>query len=208
MITLINKFKKYLKITILSNVLYFENKWVYTLLWLFSSVLLMLAIQDIAVDGWWVTMVKEENLSNAATAQIIGIRTGSFLSYSLYFALNSVEFWNNYIYFTKQSEPILNESNYLMYGAFFIFAISLYTLIFSNEKNDRIQFEDHHEIFSIIENLKICFKLLQNEQVIILILFFLCETLFWSFQLRFGDIILLNELKYSQEKFSIIQILE
>ena len=71
---------------------YIENRCVYTLLFTFMLIFVCNATQDISVDGWSVTMVKEENLSHAATSQMIGLRLGGFLSTSVYYALSSTEF--------------------------------------------------------------------------------------------------------------------
>lgn len=42
--------------------------------------------------GWALTLLSEENLSFASTAQTIGLNTGYFLSFTVFLALNSPEF--------------------------------------------------------------------------------------------------------------------
>ena len=115
---------------------YIDNKWIYTLLFTFMIIFLCNAIQDISVDGWSVTMVKEENLSNAATSQMIGLRFGGFLSTSVYYALSSVEFCNQFIYSTNKAEPVLNEELFFKIWGLLVMLIAMYVLIFANEKND------------------------------------------------------------------------
>lgn len=42
--------------------------------------------------GWALTLLSEENLSFASTAQTIGLNSGYFLSFTVFLALNSHEF--------------------------------------------------------------------------------------------------------------------
>lgn len=59
---------------------------------IFGIVFTCLAIQDIAVDGWAVTIVKEENLSYSSSSQTVGLALGVFLSTTGYLAFNSLNF--------------------------------------------------------------------------------------------------------------------
>lgn len=47
---------------------------------------------DIAVDGWALTLLSQENLSFASTCQTIGLNTGFFASFTVFLALNSEVF--------------------------------------------------------------------------------------------------------------------
>lgn len=44
--------------------------------------MLLSATQDIAVDGWSLTLLKHDNLKWASACQTIGLNTGYFLSFS------------------------------------------------------------------------------------------------------------------------------
>lgn len=65
---------------------------VYTITFLFGLVYFCLSLQDIAVDGWALTILKEENMSYSSSCQNIGMGIGIFISKTIYFALNSVAF--------------------------------------------------------------------------------------------------------------------
>jgi hypothetical protein len=69
-----------------------EEKRVYSITFAFGMIFFCCALQDISVDGWSVTMVKDENSSWAAATQMIGIKVGVFASTTLYLALNSTAF--------------------------------------------------------------------------------------------------------------------
>ena len=51
-----------------------------------------LSVIDIAVDGWALTLLSQENLSFASTCQTIGLNTGFFASFTVFLALNSETF--------------------------------------------------------------------------------------------------------------------
>lgn len=50
------------------------------------------SVTDIAVDGWALTLLSQENLSFASTCQTIGLNTGFFASFTVFLALNSETF--------------------------------------------------------------------------------------------------------------------
>ena len=57
----------------------------------------------------------------AATTQFIGVSLGIFLSSTIYFALNSVDFWNTYIFAIPQEYPILDEASFFIDGVYMFF---------------------------------------------------------------------------------------
>lgn len=64
---------------------------------LFFSLNFLAATQDIAVDGWALTMLRKENVGHASTCNSVGQTTGYFLSYVLFMALESPTFCNQYL---------------------------------------------------------------------------------------------------------------
>ncbi|KAK9471135.1 acetyl-coenzyme A transporter 1-domain-containing protein [Dipodascopsis tothii] len=68
----------------------------------FFFLVFLCATQDVAVDGWALTLLSSPNLSYASTAQTIGLNTGYFLSFTVFLAFNSPEFANKYF----RTEPL------------------------------------------------------------------------------------------------------
>ncbi|GME76042.1 unnamed protein product [Ambrosiozyma monospora] len=66
----------------------------YTITYVFFLLVLFCATQDIAVDGWALTIISKQALSYASTAQTIGLNTGYFLSFTVFLAFNSPDFAN------------------------------------------------------------------------------------------------------------------
>lgn len=58
----------------------------------FTLLVILCATQDIAVDGWALTLLSHENMTYASTAQTVGLNSGYFLSFTVFLALNSPEF--------------------------------------------------------------------------------------------------------------------
>jgi len=68
------------------------------------------ATQDIAVDGWALTMLSRENVGYASTCNSVGQTAGYFLGNVLFLALESASFCNKYLRFQPQPRGIVTLS--------------------------------------------------------------------------------------------------
>ncbi|KAI9632848.1 acetyl-coenzyme A transporter 1 [Dioszegia hungarica] len=93
----------------------------------FGSLILAAATQDIAVDGWALTLLSSPNLSYASTAQTIGLGIGNALAFTVFLAFNSVDFSNRY--FRSQPLPygLLSLGSYMRFWAV-VFALVTFCL--------------------------------------------------------------------------------
>ena len=73
-----------------------EGAAVWGFTWWWFALVFMCATQDIAVDGWALTLLSPENISYASTAQTVGLTAGQFLSSTVFLAFNSKEFANRW----------------------------------------------------------------------------------------------------------------
>ncbi|KZS90307.1 MFS general substrate transporter [Sistotremastrum niveocremeum HHB9708] len=103
-----------------------ENK-VTELTLLFVSLVFMSATQDIAVDGWALTLLSEDNLSYASTCQTIGLNTGFFSSFTMFLAFSSPEFAN------MLGIPPLTLSVYLKFWSLVCYSVTVWLLFFKTE---------------------------------------------------------------------------
>ncbi|XP_073930031.1 acetyl-coenzyme A transporter 1 isoform X2 [Castor canadensis] len=71
------------------------------------------ATQDIAVDGWALTMLSRENVGYASTCNSVGQTAGYFLGNVLFLALESADFCNKYLRFQPQPRGIVTLSDWL-----------------------------------------------------------------------------------------------
>ena len=83
----------------------------------FGSLIMAAATQDIAVDGWALTLLSQPNLSYASTAQTIGIGIGNALSFTVFLAFNSVEFSNKYFRSTPLDYGLVSLGGYIRFWA-------------------------------------------------------------------------------------------
>eukprot|EP00899_Mesostigma_viride_P028794 jgi/Mesvir1/909/Mv17471-RA.1 len=67
------------------------------LTYLFSALYVLMATQDIAVDGWGLTMLSRRNVGYSSTCNVIGQALGYTVSFIIFIALNSPEFCNAYL---------------------------------------------------------------------------------------------------------------
>ena len=81
----------------------------------FTILVFLCATQDIAVDGWALSLLTDENKTYASTAQTIGLNSGYFLSFTVFLALNSKEFCNSYL------RTIPNEVGSISLGGYLVF---------------------------------------------------------------------------------------
>ncbi|KAI3645640.1 hypothetical protein MP228_008568 [Amoeboaphelidium protococcarum] len=87
------------------------------------------ATQDIAVDGWSLTLLHKENLRWASACQTIGLNTGYFLSFSGILYLVST-------YNAKYSDPEMTVnmlSNYLAFWAVCFISVTLWLIVMKRE---------------------------------------------------------------------------
>ena len=70
----------------------------------FFSLNFLAATQDIAVDGWALTMLKRRNVGYASTCNSVGQTAGYFVGNVVLLAFSSPDFCNKY--FRKEPEDV------------------------------------------------------------------------------------------------------
>ncbi|KAF9431181.1 hypothetical protein BGZ94_007632 [Podila epigama] len=104
----------------------------------FFVLIFFCATQDIAVDGWALTLLSKENVSYASTAQTIGLNSGYFLSFTVFLAFNSAEFSNKYFRTVPQDEGLVPLGGYLKLWSMLYFIITLWLVLMKNEERSPI----------------------------------------------------------------------
>ncbi|KAK7094194.1 acetyl-coenzyme A transporter 1-like [Littorina saxatilis] len=99
---------------------------VFYLTCIFFMLNFLAATQDIAVDGWALTMLSRENVGWASTCNTVGQTAGYFLGNVLFLALESADFCNNYLRWEPQTEGIVTLSSFLYFwGVVFFITTTL-----------------------------------------------------------------------------------
>jgi len=133
----------------------------YMLTAVFMSLVFFSATQDIAVDGWALTLLSPENLSYASTCQTIGLNTGFFASFTVFLAFNSEAFVQ------KWGLPLLTLSTYLRFWSVVCFAVTLW-LIFIEKENKELVEEAGMSIKSVYKTIWDICKLKHIQSLIIM----------------------------------------
>lgn len=102
--------------------------------WTFFFLVFLCATQDIAVDGWALTILSPNALSYASTAQTIGLNTGYFLSFTVFLAFNSPQFSNKYLRSVPQEYGVLSLNSYLTFWGVVYILVTVFVALFTLEE--------------------------------------------------------------------------
>ena len=98
------------------------------------------ATQDIAVDGWALTMLSKENVGYASTCNTVGQTAGFFISYTFFLALQSKEFCNSYLRWEPQETGLVQLPSFMFF--FGILFLIVTTIVWLTKTERR---EEHAE---------------------------------------------------------------
>ena len=136
--------------------------WNFTCWWF--MLVFFCATQDIAVDGWAITLMSPPNISYASTAQTVGLTAGQFLSYTVFLAFNSADFANRWFRDTPQDGGLLSLGTYLTFWGWAYLIVTLALAVM--KKEDRTK--DRDSIMDVYRSMWSVLKL-RNIQIIIVI---------------------------------------
>lgn len=105
----------------------------------FLIIIAMTATQDIAVDGWSLTMLSHKNVAYASTCQSLGLSAGYFATFTIFLAFSNPEFSNNYVrrYLPiAGSGPVVTLASALRLMGFYYLFLTAYVTFFKKEVSD------------------------------------------------------------------------
>jgi PAT family acetyl-CoA transporter-like MFS transporter 1 len=112
---------------------------VWNFTWWWFALVFLCATQDIAVDGWALTLLSKENLAFASTAQTVGLTAGQFLSYTVFLAFNSKDFANKW--FRPLNAPgetgLMELDSYLTFWGWAYLVVTLGLAVMKREDRDK-----------------------------------------------------------------------
>nr|CAG4644720.1 EOG090X04K8 [Leptodora kindtii] len=131
------------------------------------------ATQDIAVDGWALTMLKRQNVGYASTCNSVGQTAGYFLGYVVFVALESPDFCDKYLRTVPDTKGILTLSGFLYFWAI-VFLITTTLVWFLKKEEDSCAGPDPEEPnLNVVDTYKLLiniFKLPTIQSTVILLL--------------------------------------
>lgn len=134
---------------------------------LFFAINFLGATQDIAVDGWALTMLKPCNVGHASTCNSVGQTAGYFLGYVVFIALESTSFCNTYLRSEPLDEGIVTLSGFLYFWGIVFLVTTTIVAFFKHERHPSEEQHDHHEL-NIRESYVLLWKIIKMRPVQIL----------------------------------------
>uniref|UniRef100_K3WIB8 Acetyl-coenzyme A transporter 1 n=1 Tax=Globisporangium ultimum (strain ATCC 200006 / CBS 805.95 / DAOM BR144) TaxID=431595 RepID=K3WIB8_GLOUD len=96
----------------------------------------MMATQDIAVDGWALTMLSKRNVAHASTCNSVGQTLGFFVAYVGFLALHDPATCNTYFRSTPQDEGIIGLPGFMHFWGWVMFVTTVGVWLFKAEKQE------------------------------------------------------------------------
>jgi len=109
--------------------------WGFTGWWIF--LVFMCATQDIAVDGWALTLLTPGNISYASTAQTVGLTAGQFMSYTVFLAFNAPDFANKFFRKIPSDEGVMSLGGYLTFWGWVYIFVTLGLAVLKREEKTK-----------------------------------------------------------------------
>ncbi|KAF7663129.1 hypothetical protein LDENG_00217960 [Lucifuga dentata] len=136
-----------------------------TLTAVFFMLAFLAATQDIAVDGWALTMLSRENVGYASTCNSVGQTAGYFLGNVLFLALESADFCNKYLRTEPKDTGIITLSDFLfLWGMVFLLSTTL-VAIFKRENEQKEKRRVQEETQGVMETYKLLFSIIKMPTV-------------------------------------------
>jgi len=111
---------------------------IYVLTAVFLMLNFLAATQDIAVDGWALTMLSRNNVGYASTCNSVGQTAGYFLGNVVFLALESADFCNTYLRSEPQTDGLVTLSGFFYFWGIVFLVTTTLIMIFKHEVTNRL----------------------------------------------------------------------
>ncbi|CAL8125309.1 unnamed protein product [Orchesella dallaii] len=140
-----------------------DNGGIYKITGVFFALNFLAATQDIAVDGWALTMLSRENVALASTCNSVGQTAGYFLGYVLFLALESPDFCNNYLRAESSEMGLITLPGFLFFWGI-VFMITTTLVLAKHESSDESE-------ITVFETYKLLTRIVSLKKVRKLVFF-------------------------------------
>ncbi|XP_049809604.1 acetyl-coenzyme A transporter 1 [Schistocerca nitens] len=123
------------------------------------------ATQDIAVDGWALTMLKRNNVGHASTCNSVGQTAGYFLGYVVFMGLESAEFCNAYLRSEPEPQGLVTLSGFLYFWGLVFLVTTTLVGLFKHEIPCREGNEPHDTDLGVKETYKLLWDIVRLPAV-------------------------------------------
>ncbi|XP_061575093.1 acetyl-coenzyme A transporter 1 [Cololabis saira] len=163
---LLGLFMLYLSVTVNSLLQNEGGPNVLALTAVFFMLAFLAATQDIAVDGWALTMLSRENVGYASTCNSVGQTAGYFLGNVLFLALESADFCNKYLRIEPKETGIVTLSDFLFFWGVVFFISTTLVAVFKRE-NEQVRGKKRapEETQGVTETYRLLFSIIKMPTV-------------------------------------------
>ena len=123
------------------------------------------ATQDIAVDGWALTMLHRKNVGHAATCNVVGQTAGGFMGYVLFLVLESKDFANKYIFDEPRETGLVTLSGFMQFWGIVFLVTTVLIAIFKKENSESVDELENHPDYGIKRAYPMLWKIIKLKPV-------------------------------------------
>ncbi|XP_055335216.1 acetyl-coenzyme A transporter 1-like [Paramacrobiotus metropolitanus] len=142
---------------------------------IFFTLNFLASVQDIAVDGWALTMLAKRNVGYASTCNSVGQTAGYFIGNVMFLAFESADFCNKYIRDEPEATGMVTLPGFLWFWGF-VFIISTTAVWIMKKEGD----DDHDASEGVLSAYRTLLKILRLPSVIRLCLILLTSKVAFS----------------------------
>ena len=135
---------------------------------IFFSLNFLAATQDIAVDGWALTMLSRGNVGYASTCNTVGQTAGYFMGNVVFLALSSADFSNKYLRTQPQSTGVVTFSGFFYFWGI-VFLVTTTLVGFLKREKSEQELHGEEAVEGIVDGYKTLVKILHCPSILKLI---------------------------------------
>uniref|UniRef100_A0A914W828 Acetyl-coenzyme A transporter 1 n=1 Tax=Plectus sambesii TaxID=2011161 RepID=A0A914W828_9BILA len=150
------------------------------LMLIFLPLNFLAATQDIAVDGWALTILSRKNVGYASTCNAVGQTAGFFLGNVVFLSLESAEFCNSYIRTHPQPYGIVTLADFVYFWGWIFMITTTLVLVFKHEVDHSVgdsNYADNEGDMGVVDAYKLLYTIMKLKPVLILVVILLTGKL-------------------------------
>ncbi|CRK95581.1 CLUMA_CG009042, isoform A [Clunio marinus] len=133
---------------------------------------ILTATQDIAVDGWALTMLQKRNVGHLATINCVGQSFGVLLGFTVFLALESKDFCNKWIFSEPRDEGLVKFSGFLAFWGVTFLTVTFFITFFKKEYSENKEELKALPDFGIRKAYPLLWKIIQKKPILLMAAFF------------------------------------
>lgn len=132
---------------------------------IFFSLNFLAATQDIAVDGWALTMLSRKNVGYASTCNSVGQTAGYFMGNVVFLALTSADLSNKYLRTEPQLTGVVTFSGFFYFWGIVFLVCTTLVGLFKREKSEK-ELHGEEAVEGIVDGYKTLVKIMRRPSIL------------------------------------------